>query len=217
MVQASGQWPSWYDYAIHRKEWPGFGTRYCTKQWKSQPIDKLITGLKKLYQKTTGRKQIRVLLVMGMRADESADRGRRYGVYQHEVSRSSGERWVDLWLPLYHWTAKQVWAHIHKRGLEYHPVYDLGMERLSCAFCPLAGRHELVEAARIAYQIDPALLDRVVSVERAIGKPIKASRVSPLWMRDVRKALKEGRTIEEPPIDESDQGEWCFPFADEED
>jgi hypothetical protein len=89
----------------------------------------------------------------------------------------------------------------------------MGMERLSCAFCPLAGRHELVQAAQVANKIDPALLDRIVEVEAKIGEPIKGGK-KPLWMRDVRSALRAGKTVvAERDLDEP--GEWCHPFADE--
>lgn len=217
LVEAGGRWPSWYDYSAHRKEWPGFGTRFCTRGWKSTPIDKLVTQIKKLYQKVTGKKQIRVLQVMGMRADESSERAKRYSVYQHEEHRTNSERWTDLWLPLYDWTAPQVWKFIRAHKLPYHHVYDLGMERLSCAFCPLAGRHEIVQAARVAWDIDPALLDRIVEVEAAVGQPIKpgSRKNKPIWAKDLRSTLRAGKKIAAEAYDPA--GEWCFPFADEED
>jgi 3'-phosphoadenosine 5'-phosphosulfate sulfotransferase (PAPS reductase)/FAD synthetase len=56
---------------------------------------------------------------------------------------------VDEWLPIHHWTAKQVWRRIKEKGIPYHPVYHLGMPRLSCMFCVLASRAALVLAARL--------------------------------------------------------------------
>jgi len=217
LVQAGGQWPSWYDYAAYRREWPGFGTRFCTRGWKGTPIEALVTVYKREWQRLTGKKQIRVLHVMGMRADESPERGARYTEYQHEHGRTNTERWTDLWLPLYDWTAPEVWSYIRKHRLPYHPIYDMGMERLSCVFCPLAGRHEIVQAAKVAYKLDPSLLRRAVEVEASVGKPIKGgSRKSPpIWLRDVQAALRAGRDVV-AERDPAEPGEWCHPFADDD-
>jgi 3'-phosphoadenosine 5'-phosphosulfate sulfotransferase (PAPS reductase)/FAD synthetase len=83
---------------------------------------------------------------------------------------SNGRRTVTRWLPIFHWTAEQVWATIHRSGLPYHPAYDAGMPRLSCVLCVLAGRRELVLAARL----NPELAREYTAVEARIGHTFKA-------------------------------------------
>lgn len=39
--------------------------------------------------------------------------------------------------PIWTWTDFEVWLYIHKNRLEYHPIYDAGIQRLVCAMCPV--------------------------------------------------------------------------------
>jgi 3'-phosphoadenosine 5'-phosphosulfate sulfotransferase (PAPS reductase)/FAD synthetase len=107
----------------------------------------------------TGR-PVRVLNVMGMRAQESPARARMRSFYKDERA-SNGRRTVDVWLPIHGWTLDEVWADIRGSGVPYHPVYDAGMPRLSCRFCVLASASALVLAA----QLDPEGAAKRAAVE----------------------------------------------------
>ena len=50
-------------------------------------------------------------------------------------------------------------------GQKPHPVYALGMTRLSCKICIMSSQKDLETAARI----DPAFLARMTALEREIG------------------------------------------------
>jgi 3'-phosphoadenosine 5'-phosphosulfate sulfotransferase (PAPS reductase)/FAD synthetase len=39
--------------------------------------------------------------------------------------------------PIWSWTDFEVWLYIHKNRLEYHPIYDAGIQRLVCVMCPV--------------------------------------------------------------------------------
>ena len=41
--------------------------------------------------------------------------------------------------PLAFWTERDLWRHIHERGLPYHPLHDDGYESIGCAPCTQPG------------------------------------------------------------------------------
>jgi 3'-phosphoadenosine 5'-phosphosulfate sulfotransferase (PAPS reductase)/FAD synthetase len=56
---------------------------------------------------------------------------------------------VDDWYPIHHWSISQVWTRIGTAGTRPHHAYRDGMSRLSCRFCVLASRSDLVCSARL--------------------------------------------------------------------
>ena len=70
-----------------------------------------------------------------------------------------------VWYPLANWSLEQVWDRIAKAGTRYHFAYDLGMSRLSCAFCIAASDKDL----RIAAQHNPALAREYLALEAKAG------------------------------------------------
>jgi 3'-phosphoadenosine 5'-phosphosulfate sulfotransferase (PAPS reductase)/FAD synthetase len=93
-------------------------------------------------------RRVRVLSVMGMRAQESADR-RLMAPYGPDLDASNETvREVHLWLPVHARLAEEIWAGIAASGVPYHYAYDLGMPRLSCVQCVLASKKALITAAR---------------------------------------------------------------------
>jgi 3'-phosphoadenosine 5'-phosphosulfate sulfotransferase (PAPS reductase)/FAD synthetase len=144
---------------IERKEmFPGPGTRWCTSDWKRGPIRKVMTQLCRERQDTwrvaAGKararpRKVRVLNVMGLRAQESPDRRLMSPLFYHEDSSNESVRHVDEWLPIHQWTLQEVWADIRASGVRYHWAYDLGMPRLSCPMCVFASESALIRAAQI--------------------------------------------------------------------
>ena len=59
----------------------------------------------------------------------------------------------------------QEWERIAAAGTRLHEAYTAGMSRLSCRFCVLSSRADLVCSARL----NPDLADRYAEVERRIG------------------------------------------------
>jgi phosphoadenosine phosphosulfate reductase len=47
---------------------------------------------------------------------------------------------IPKYCPLAHWTERDVWLRIHKRGLPYHPLHDAGYASIGCAPCTRPGR-----------------------------------------------------------------------------
>lgn len=146
-----------------RGMWPDQARRYCTSDFKRGPVLRVMTALVRAFRERDPR-QVRILNCLGMRAQESKRRA-KMPAFVHNERASNGRRYVDDWLPIHHWTLPEVWADIHASGVAYHPVYDLGMPRLSCSFCVLASKSALVRAA----QLRPTLAADYAGVEARIG------------------------------------------------
>jgi 3'-phosphoadenosine 5'-phosphosulfate sulfotransferase (PAPS reductase)/FAD synthetase len=165
---------------------PSPTARYCTAQHKRGQIDRVFTRLTRLSLEAGENPPVRILSCLGLRAEESPARARRVP-FSHDERASNGKRWVDTWLPIHSWSARQVWQRIRQSGVRYHPAYDLGMPRLSCAFCIFAPRSALLLAGRH----NPELLAEYVQVERQIGHRFRME----LPLADIQRALEAG---EEP-------------------
>lgn len=143
--------------------WPSSQARYCTSDQKVAQVLKLITRLVDELVAAGVEGPIRILNCLGIRAEESPDRAKKQPFGRDSASNS--KRHVDRWLPIFDWTVEDVWNTIRRSGLPYHPAYDAGLPRLSCVFCVLAGRRELVLAARMY----PDLAYEYVLLERDVG------------------------------------------------
>jgi 3'-phosphoadenosine 5'-phosphosulfate sulfotransferase (PAPS reductase)/FAD synthetase len=153
------------EYIEHRGRWPRAQQRYCTSDMKRGPIRTVMTRLVREQREAGITGRVRLLHVMGLRAQESAAR-RLLSPFSHDPASSNAtRREVDLWLPVHSWTTDQVWEHIRQSGVRYHPAYDAGMPRLSCRFCVLASRSALIRAA----QLDPAGARKRAALEQRMG------------------------------------------------
>ncbi|MEU6016925.1 phosphoadenosine phosphosulfate reductase family protein [Streptomyces sp. NPDC047515] len=146
--------------------WPSSAARYCTSDQKRGPARKLITQL--VGEKNLDR-QARVLYCLGLRAQESSGRAKKPELAV-DPSASSGVREVTVWHPILHWSEDDVWARIRTSGVRYHWAYDKGMKRLSCSFCVLASREDLLCAARLR----PDMAAKYAALEDELGHTFKA-------------------------------------------
>lgn len=158
-----------------RRMFPSSTARYCTSDQKTSQVVKLITRLVTEIDPDRIGRRVRILNCLGIRAQESPARAKKvpFGpdpANWSKPGKAHGKREVDRWLPIFHWTTEQVWAEISRSGLRHHPAYDAGMPRLSCAFCILAGRRELILAVRL----NPALAAEYAAIEARIGHTFKA-------------------------------------------
>lgn len=155
-----------------RGMWPSSKCRYCTSDHKRAQIWKVYTQLTEDRQTALEMSlsemrndPLRILECVGLRAEESPARSRKPVFEEKRKKISCGIRQVDTWLPIHDWTEEQVWDTIHESKVPYHHAYDLGMPRLSCAFCIFAPESALL----LAGKHNPQLLQRYVDVERRIG------------------------------------------------
>ena len=145
--------------------WPSSAARWCTSDHKRGPIRTLMTALvTESREAGLTERPVRILNVMGLRADESSARAKKAS-YEVDNNASNGKRQVDTWLPILAWTEQTVWARIKASGVPYHKAYDMGMGRLSCMFCVLATKEDLVISAKC----NPEAALRYAAVEEAVG------------------------------------------------
>ncbi|MFJ3793529.1 phosphoadenosine phosphosulfate reductase family protein [Kitasatospora sp. NPDC090091] len=149
-----------------RGMFPDSARRLCTSSLKRDVLAPVYTettaGLGDL-----GRPAL-LLAVFGFRAEESPARAKRE-VLSIDRRASNGKRIVLQWNPVHAYSTAKVWRSIAAAGVEYHPAYDMGMPRLSCTFCILAGFEDLVRAARLRL----TLAARYVALEEAVQHQFK--------------------------------------------
>jgi len=116
------------------------------------------------------RPAVRILNAMGLRSGESVARAKLVP-FEFDKGSSNGLRHVDAYMPIHAWTAKQVWSAIAESGLRHHRAYDLGMPRLSCAFCIFSPDSALL----LSGEHNGELLAAHVAIEDATGYTFKQS------------------------------------------
>lgn len=156
------------DKKLNTPAWPSSQARYCTSDQKTSQVAKLMTRLATEHRAAHPDRPIRILNCLGIRAAESPARAKK--IPFGPDAATNGRRIVDRWLPIFDWSDEEVWNTIRASGLPYHPAYDAGMPRLSCMFCVLAGRKELVLSARL----NPAMAREYLKVEQLVGHTFKA-------------------------------------------
>lgn len=148
-----------------RKMWPDAARRLCTSTLKR---DKIAPLFKQITDALGLDGQALILSALGIRAAESPARARKLPLAV-DMRASTGQRMVLTWHPILELSEADVWQQIADAALEYHPVYDALIPRLSCVFCVLAGRDVLVRAVRLCWALGLDLPARYVALEKHIG------------------------------------------------
>lgn len=169
-------------YVERRGKWPDSKNRYCTSDFKRAPIDKVLTArVARILgsRHTLGRlgRRVRVLNVMGIRAQESPARAKR-AAFTRDLRRTNGRRIVDEWLPIFRLSTTDVWEVIRAHSIPTHRAYALGFTRLSCRICIFASRDTLLAAA----WEHPGLFKRYVDVEAKIQHKFRMTQtLADVW------------------------------------
>jgi 3'-phosphoadenosine 5'-phosphosulfate sulfotransferase (PAPS reductase)/FAD synthetase len=169
--------------------WPDATRRYCTSDMKRAPIQRLYTRIAAEHRTEHPRRKIRILSVLGMRAQESRTRALLPPFDCDPRASNQTVRHVDRWLPVHELTTTQVWDLIAEAGTRPHWVYAY-LPRLSCRFCVLAGKAALIRAALL----DPAGAARRADLEQRIGHQFRQD----LSMADILQAAR-GLTLDIAP------------------
>lgn len=167
------------DVATRRKRdgsargWPTMWTRYCTSDWKTAVGRAFTEHLCAQIRAEQGlTRPVRVLQVMGFRAEESADRANRPAFGLNGGVSAKASRHVWEWLPIHGLLWGQVWREIRVAGVPYHPVYDRGLTRLSCRHCVMGSRGDLGRSKALS----PATATAYIAVETALGDPFQHNK-----------------------------------------
>lgn len=144
----------------HRGMWPSPSTRQCTSDLKRGPIERTIRH----YLKDKPRFGGFVVNCMGIRAEESPARSRQKPFRYNARNSKAGREWFD-WLPIFDWSKEAVFTAIREAGQKPHWAYEAGMSRLSCSFCIMANKCDLMTAAKLR----PDLYRQYVELENELG------------------------------------------------
>ncbi|MEU3877645.1 phosphoadenosine phosphosulfate reductase family protein [Streptomyces sp. NPDC029704] len=153
----------------HRQMWPDAKRRLCTSKLKRDPTGPVITTW--VAELGLDRQAI-VLNVMGVRGAESASRALKARLAL-DPRTTSANRLVLTWNIIHGLSEQEVWQDIASNGLEYHPIYDTGLERLSCVYCVLAGPDWLILATRLCFALELPHPQTFAELERRIGHSFK--------------------------------------------
>jgi 3'-phosphoadenosine 5'-phosphosulfate sulfotransferase (PAPS reductase)/FAD synthetase len=160
--------PDLLDDIEERGKFPDAARRWCTSDHKRGPGRRMLTA--RVRSLDLGR-PARIVQVYGFRAEESRARAGKQP-FAFNASASNGRRQVWDWYPIHGWTEQQVWKDIQDSGVPYHWAYDGGMSRLSCSFCVLASKADLLTACRLR----PDVAAQYAAVEQRIGHQFQQGR-----------------------------------------
>jgi 3'-phosphoadenosine 5'-phosphosulfate sulfotransferase (PAPS reductase)/FAD synthetase len=158
---------SFWDMVERRQMFPSPSQRQCTSDLKRGPINREVRRYLKAHPEFEGR----VVMCMGLRAEESPARARKQALTYSEANSKAGRSWWE-WLPILNLTTAQVFDVIQNAGEEPHWAYGEGMTRLSCCFCIMASKADLTTAARL----NPDLYRRYVETEKRLGHTLSMSQ-----------------------------------------
>jgi 3'-phosphoadenosine 5'-phosphosulfate sulfotransferase (PAPS reductase)/FAD synthetase len=109
----------------------------------------------------------KTMVLTGERALESKARSKYLKFEAHRTDAKS--RYVDHWRPVIDWTESEVWDIIKQFGINPHPAYHLGWNRVSCKWCIFGSANQF----KSSYKISPEQGDKLISYEKQFGCTIK--------------------------------------------
>ena len=156
-----------FDRAPEVPSFPSAKHRQCTSDLKRDPIVREV----RRYANEHGYSVI--LNATGVRAQESASRAKLDAFRLDKRNTIAARSWYD-WAPIHALSTVEVFATIASAGQEPHPAYAAGNERLSCVFCIMGSRNDILNGALAR----PELFARIAEVEARTGYTLHMSRKS---------------------------------------
>ena len=156
--------------------WSTPSMRFCTSELKSAPLASA------LVRRFPGQ---RIVSACGVRRDESRDRSKAGTSKENKrlASRKHRTSGVD-WNPIAAWSERDVFALCAARNFTMHEGYTkFGMSRISCAFCIMAKRADLIASASNPDNV--AIYREMVDLEIASGFAFQGST----WLGDIAPEL----------------------------
>ena len=183
-----------------------------------QSITKLETSIEQLQAEIAGLPQpdkVKYLFISGERREESPNRAKYLETEEHGTHTQ--ERTVHHWRPVIDWQEKDVWDIAKRNGINPHPAYHLGYNRLSCQHCVFADEDQV--ASNI--DLDQTTVERIAQYERDFGHTIRdgigilefaAAGMSlvkdkPQWLKKLAMAKQHTAPIHVDP------DKWELPFG----
>lgn len=147
----------------YRKKFPAktasLATRWCSSALKIEVCDRILR-----YSQSTF-KDCKVIIVDGVRREESSNRSRYNELEKHSTNAHTKRRFVHAWRPIIEWTESQVWDITKRYLVRPMPSYYAGFNRCSCAFCIFS----MPEHFAGARQLMPERFEKLVELENDLG------------------------------------------------
>ena len=140
---------------------PSRRARWCCDVFKFAPIAK--------YGRDFGIR----MFITGLRRDES-HRRKSYSI----IDQNPIMPFVQF-NPILEWTNDDVWKYVHTYDLPYHPLYDMGFDRIGCWCCPYKTNGEW----EIVRKLFP---EKIAFLERILERRAKKMKIS-----DKKRFVKE--------------------------
>lgn len=165
---------SLFDMVRHRRatrpdapSWPSASNRQCTSDLKRDPI------AREVRRYANARGITKIVNCLGIRAAESDARAQR-PIFSVNTRETNTKRdWFE-WLPVFELEVADVWNLIATQPVKRHYAYLLGNERLSCIFCIMGSRNDLING----YRHNPGVFNQYVALEAEVGYTMHQSRES---------------------------------------
>lgn len=152
-------------YVRHRKavrpdapSWPSSASRWCTSELKTGPIRKFIRADMK------AKGNLLSVNCMGIRAEESPARSKKQP-WQLNIALSKAGRSVYDWMPIFKYSTQGVFTEISNFDQSPFWAYEEGNERLSCVFCIMGSKNDLINGKKH----NPKLYERYLALEKEVG------------------------------------------------
>ena len=163
--------------------WSTPSMRFCTSELKSAPIAAA------LVKRFPGQV---VVSAAGIRRSESRQRSgaKTAQLNKRLVHKGTGTTGLD-WNPIAEWSDRDVYAFCAARSFDLHEGYTrYGMSRISCRYCIMAQRSDLVASTTCA--------DNVPVFRTMVGLEILSTFAfqGASWLADIAPQLLDGSTLE---------------------
>jgi 3'-phosphoadenosine 5'-phosphosulfate sulfotransferase (PAPS reductase)/FAD synthetase len=191
----SAKYKDIFDFIRKVGYFPNSLARGCTSRLKQEPFRDWLLANPSFLEVDGAH------ILMGMRRDESRDRGTRYAeldpedrIYLAEISDAYSQielRHVTVSLPIVESSASDIFAHLICSGARINPLYPKGHTRVGCYPCLLANNREWVNASRDS--VGRKHMQELVQIQAEFKRdknPRKLVRIHET--RDVEKLLREG-------------------------
>jgi 3'-phosphoadenosine 5'-phosphosulfate sulfotransferase (PAPS reductase)/FAD synthetase len=138
----------------HRAGFPARMQRWCTRELKIEPL--------RAYHDKLESEGVETVSVLGIRAAESKERSKMEGFVDEPQGDRSWGGWI--WRPILHWSAEDSYAIHHRHGVDIHPLYKRGHDRVGCYPCIFAQKEEV----RLIAEHAPWRIDELRDLEREV-------------------------------------------------
>ncbi|GAI72346.1 unnamed protein product [marine sediment metagenome] len=145
-----------WELAQRLNHFPTPQMRNCTLYLKVREVNKWIRANRQ-------RLGSEIIIVSGIRGEESLHRSKlpEWGI--HETTLKDGSFVAKAWLPCLHLKEKEVYDIIRSEGLPIHPCYEFS-QRCNCWGCIFAPNHVVRDYARV----HPDLYEKACLIEDEI-------------------------------------------------